>query len=303
MKIDLTQQKPRQHFTAADLSGLLGGNVSEGAAITQLPLEMLIPYPNQPFKPYSKEKLERLADDIRMNGVLSPIIVRPSGSAYEILAGHNRYNASLRAGKETIPAIVKDLDDDMAALVMVNTNLNQRDELLPSEKAFAYKVQLEAMKSQGKRSDLTSCQVGTKSRADERLAESSSDSARVVQRYIRLTYLIPDLLEMVDTKELPMTPAVDLSYLPPEEQHLVLDVTAECERKVSMCQSAQLKRLSAEGMLDADSIREVLVPSRAWNPQQDFVTRSRALIPKAASVQDVERILEIIAEYFEMEVK
>lgn len=302
MKIDLTQQNPRQQFTAADLSGLLGGNVPTGAAITQLPLEVLIPYPNQPFKPYNKEKLERLADDIRMNGVLSPIIVRPSGSAYEILAGHNRYNASLRAGKETIPAIVQNVDDDTAALIMVNTNLNQRDELLPSEKAFAYKVQLEAMKRQGKRSDLTSCQVGTKSRADERLAESSSDSARVVQRYIRLTYLIPDLLEMVDAKELSMTPAVDLSYLPPEEQQLVLDITSECDRKVSMCQSVQLKKLSAEGELDEESIRAVLLPERRWNARQEFITRSRTVIPSTASAEDVKALLQMVENYFNRKV-
>ncbi|MEG0852950.1 MAG: ParB/RepB/Spo0J family partition protein [Angelakisella sp.] len=303
MKIDLTAQKPRQQFTAADLSGLLGGQAPVGAAITQLPIGRLVPYPNQPFKPYSAEKLERLTEDIRVNGVLSPIIVRPSGNMYEILAGHNRWNASRKAGKDTIPAIVQDVNDDTAALIMVNTNLNQRDELLPSEKAWAYRVQLEAMKRQGKRSDLTSSQLGTKlKRSDQEMAAQMGESRNQIQRYIRLTYLIPELLEMVDTKELPMTPAVDLSYLSVEEQQLVLEVTSELERKVSMCQSAQLKKLSTEGGLDEDSIREVLLPEQRWDARQEFVARSRTVIPTTANRQDVEKVLLLVKQYFDQRV-
>lgn len=219
MKIDLSSQKPRAQVTAEQLSGLLGGQLPTGSmAIVQLPLVSLAAYPKQPFRPYSEEKLERLVADIAVNGVLSPIIVRPKGSMYEVLAGHNRWNASRKAGLTTIPAIIQDVDDDTAVLIMVNTNLNQRDELSHSEKAGAYKAQLEAMKRKAGRPQNNPSQIGTQKRSDQEMAEQVGESRNQIQRYIRLTYLVPELLSMVDSGELAMTPGVDLSYLAPEEQ-------------------------------------------------------------------------------------
>lgn len=298
MKIDLTAQKPRPQLAAGDLSALLGGQAT-GAVITQLPLGKLVPYPNQPFKPYTAEKLERLTADIRVNGVLSPIIVRPKGDQYEVLAGHNRWNASRKAGKDTIPAIVQDVDDDTAALVMVNTNLNQRDELLPSEKAFAYRVQLDVMKRQGQRNDLTSRQLVGKSEAADSLGAQSGESGRQIQRYIRLTYLTPDWLELVDRSELSMVPAVALSYLTPEEQQLVLEVSGSCERRVSIFQAEALRKTAAESPLTRAVVESLLLPAKGWNAQQEFVNQSRILIPRAASAADVEAVLRLIEAYFE----
>lgn len=297
MKMDLSAKA--KQFTAADLSGLLGGQAPAGSmTIVQLPLIRLLAYPDQPFKPYGEEKLERLAADIAANGVLSPIIVRPKGDLYEVLAGHNRWNASHMAGLTTIPAIVQDVDDDTAALVMVNTNLNQRDELTPSEKAFAYKVQLDAMKRSAGRPQNIVSQVGTQKRSDQAMAEQVGESRNQIQRYIRLTCLVPELLDMVDSGELAMTPGVDLSYLTQPEQRLVLDISAECNRKVSIFQSGQLKRASAAGALDEDAIQAILLPERGWNAPQEFVSRSRGLIPKGASVEDVAAAVELVEQYF-----
>lgn len=294
MKIDLSSQAPRQQITAADLSGLFGGK-PVGAAITQLPLSLLDAYPNQPFRAYTAEKLARLTQDIRINGVLSPIIVRPKGERYEVLAGHNRWNASRAAGKDTIPAMILEVDNDTAALIMVNTNLNQRDELTASEKAFAYKMQLEAMKRQGQKADFTCGQLVHKSR--DTIGEEHGESGRQIQRYIRLTYLIPDLLEQVDAGELSMIPAVSLSYLPREEQEAVLRVSADCERKVSLVQAEQLKK--AAGQLTEEYITAVLLPQKRWNARQEFVNQGRALIPAGAGEEDIKAVLALIEEYFE----
>lgn len=298
MKIDLSAM-PKQQYSAAELSGLFGGQQPIGSmTIVQLTLTSLVAYPNQPFRPYSEEKLERLAADIAVNGVLSPIIVRPKGSVYEVLAGHNRWNASRKAGLTTIPSIVQDVEDDIAALIMVNTNLNQRDELAPSEKAFAYKVQMDVMKRQGQRTDLTSRQVVGKLEAADGIGKETGESGRQIQRYIRLTCLVPELLAMVDSGELSMTPGVDLSYLSPEQQRVVLEVSAECDRKISVFQSGQLKKASAEGYLGEDDIREILLPAQPWNAPQEFVSRSRGLIPKSASKHDVAAVVAMVEQYF-----
>lgn len=300
MKIDLSSQKPRAQVTAEQLSGLLGGQLPTGSmAIVQLPLVSLAAYPKQPFRPYSEEKLERLVADIAVNGVLSPIIVRPKGSMYEVLAGHNRWNASRKAGLTTIPAIIQDVDDDTAVLIMVNTNLNQRDELSHSEKAGAYKAQLEAMKRKAGRPQNNPSQIGTQKRSDQEMAEQVGESRNQIQRYIRLTYLVPELLSMVDSGELAMTPGVDLSYLAPEEQQTVLYLSAECDRKISIFQSVQLKKASAAGELDEDGIRAILLPEHIWNAPQEFVSRSRGLIPKSASKQDVAAVVAMVEQYFD----
>lgn len=182
--------------------------------ITELPVDLLVPFTEHPFRPYSGEQLWELVRSIEENGVLTPILVRPAkdGQRYEIISGHNRVNAARRAGLNTIPATVRELDDDAATLAMVESNLRQREQLLPSEKAFAYKMRLDAMKHQGK---ATSDPVGPKL-TTERIADG--ESALQVKRYIRLTNLITPFLDMVDENRMAMRPAVELSYLPREDQ-------------------------------------------------------------------------------------
>lgn len=198
---------------------LMGGNKN---GIVELNIDQLEPFPNQPFKPYSILKLAELTQDIMDNGVLSPIIVRPMDSNYQILAGHNRVNAAKQIGMTTIPGIIKDVDDDTATIIMVNTNLNQRDGLLPSEKAFAYKMQLEALNHNGMKPDVTLAHNETRLRSDEELSRIVGLSRAQIQRTVRLTSLITELLEMVDEKTLPMLSGVELSYLEEEEQEKVL---------------------------------------------------------------------------------
>ena len=186
--------------------------------VQQIPIDELYPFKNHPFKVLDDESMQRTVESVEQYGVLSPLIARPRPEGgYEIISGHRRQHAAQLAGLETLPVIVRNMDDDAAVLLMVDSNL-QRENILPSERAFAYKMKLEALKNQGARSDLTSCQFGTKFRADESLAEDSGESARNVQRFIRLTNLIPELLDMVDEKKISFNPAVELSYLDESQQ-------------------------------------------------------------------------------------
>lgn len=211
----------------------------------------------QPFKPYSAEKLSELADNIRQNGVISPIRLRPSPfekGRYQILAGHNRVAASKMAGRKTVPAILMQATDDEAKLILIDSNLYQRDHLLPSEKAWAYKMRLDTIKQQGKRTDLTSCNVCTKSRADESVASDAQVSARTIQNFIRLTCLLSPLLDMVDAESIPFTAGVSVSFLPPDAQHLLLTVMNNSEIKsITRSQGEELKvfkdRLNQETIL------------------------------------------------------
>ena len=181
--------------------------------VQEIPLGELHPFRNHPFKVKDDAAMQDTVDSVREYGVLVPAIARPDpDGGYELIAGHRRHYASELAGKETMPVIVRDLDDDAATIIMVDSNL-QREELLPSERAFAYKMKMEAMKRQGSRGDLTSCQNGTKFRTDQLIASEVGESPRNIQRYIRLTELIPDLLELVDKKKLPFTIAVEISYI------------------------------------------------------------------------------------------
>ncbi len=292
--------RPRQQVTPADLPGLFSGlgNTAAPGAIVQIPISSLVPWANQPFRPYSDAKMQQLVEDIKTNGVLNPIIVRPMGQQYQILAGHSRTNASREAGLTTVPAIIRDVDDDTAVLIMVNTNLNQRDELLPSEKAWAYRLQLEAMKRQGQKD---SGLEGKKSR--DILAEQTGENRNQIQRYIRLTYLIPELLEMVDQGMLPMMSGVSLSYLAEDQQHIVCDVSAECDKKISTAQAEKIKRLGQEGAFTADAVRQLLLPAPRWNAANEFVSRSRVLIPKTATEKDINHITVLIRNYFEQTAK
>lgn len=233
--------------------------------IQDLPLESLVPFPNHPFKVLDDEKMQETVESIRDYGVLVPILVRPGGEAgkYEIVSGHRRHHASMLAGKINVPAIIREMDDDAAILVMVDSNL-QRETILPSEKAFAYKMKLDAMKRQGQRSDLTSGQVGQKLKYSvETVAESVGESYKQVQRYIRLTNLSTPLLDMVDSKAIALNSAVELSYLQPEEQIMLLEVMEEQECSPSMSQAGRLKQYSQDGKLERNVMDAILSEEKA----------------------------------------
>ena len=221
--------------------------------VQQIPIDELHPFTNHPFKVLDDEAMTRTVESIAQYGVLAPLIARPrpDGNGYEIISGHRRQHAAQLAGLDALPVIVRQMDDDAAVLLMVDSNL-QRENILPSERAFAYKMKLEALKNQGARSDLTSCQVGTKFRADELLAENSSESARNVQRFIRLTSLIPELLDMVDEKKIAFNPAVELSYLDEAQQRDFLEAMNDTQNAPSLSQAQRLKKLAQEGHFSYD---------------------------------------------------
>ena len=226
--------------------------------IQEIPLSELHPFKNHPFKVKDDEAMMETADSIKQYGVLVPAIARPDPEGgYELVAGHRRHRASELADKETMPVIVRDLDDDAATIIMVDSNL-QRESLLPSERAFAYKMKLDAMKHQGERVDLTSSQVGTKLRADEILAQQAGSSRNQIQRYIRLTELIPELLDMVDEKKIALNPAYELSFLKKEEQVDLLDAMDSEQATPSLSQAQRLKKYSQEGHLTLDMMRVIM---------------------------------------------
>ena len=218
----------------------------------------------QPFKPYSADKLAELAENIRQNGVISPVRLRLSPfekGRYQILAGHNRVAASKLAGRKTIPAILMQATDDEAKLILIDSNLYQRDHLLPSEKAWAYKMRLDTVKQQGKRTDLTSCNVCTKSRADENVAVDAQVSARTIQNFIRLTYLASPLLDMVDTEAIPFTAGVSISFLSHEAQQLLVTVMADNDVKsITRSQGEELKAF--RDALDEETILRIFGKSK-----------------------------------------
>ena len=227
--------------------------MNEKYEINQLPLGLLIPFKNHPFKVIQNEELNTLAQSIRESGVLVPALARPAGDRYELISGHRRLAACKLLGLPTIPVIVRDLTDEEAIITLVDANL-QREHILPSEKAFAYKMKMEAMKHQGK----TSCQVGTKSRTDGDLAKDAHDSARQIQRYIRLTYLIPEILDMVDNKEIALTPAVEISYLTKWEQKSLYKIMQMEGATPSLSQAQRMRRMSEERRLGEGDMEDIM---------------------------------------------
>ena len=227
--------------------------------IQELPLSELHPFKNHPFKVKDDEAMMETADSIKQYGVLVPAIARPDPEGgYELVAGHRRHRASELAEKETMPVIVRDLDDDAATIIMVDSNL-QRESLLPSERAFAYKMKLEAVKHQGARTDLTSRQLGEKSQTSiQKVADQAGESQRQVQRYIRLTELIPELMDMVDEKKIALNPAYELSFLKKEEQVDLLDAMDSEQATPSLSQAQRLKKYSQEGHLTLDMMRVIM---------------------------------------------
>ena len=227
--------------------------------IQEIPLSELHPFRNHPFKVKDDEAMRETADSIKQYGVLVPAIARPDPEGgYELVAGHRRRRASELAEKETMPVIIRDLDDDAATIIMVDSNL-QRESLLPSERAFAYKMKLEAVKHQGARTDLTSRQVGEKSQTSiQKVADQAGESQRQVQRYIRLTELIPELMDMVDEKKIALNPAYELSFLEKEEQVDLLDAMDSEQATPSLSQAQRLKKYSQEGHLTLDMMRVIM---------------------------------------------
>ena len=220
--------------------------------VQQISIEELHPFKDHPFKVLDDEAMQHTVESIKLLGVTNPLIARPRPEGgYEIISGHRRQHAAQLAGLETLPVIVRNMDDDAAVLLMVDSNL-QRENILPSERAFAYKMKLEALKNQGARSDLTSCQLGTKFRADSELAESAGESARNVQRFIRLTNLVPELLDMVDEKKIAFNPAVELSYLDESQQRDFLEAMEDTQNAPSLSQAQRLKKLAQEGHFSYD---------------------------------------------------
>ena len=261
--------------------------------VMEIPLSELHPFQNHPFKVKDDEAMMETADSIRQYGVLVPAIARPDpNGGYELVAGHRRHRASELAEKETMPVIVRDLDDDAATIIMVDSNL-QRESLLPSERAFAYKMKLDAMKHQGARTDLTSAQVGPKLTAAEKIAENSPDSKSQIKRFIRLTELVPELMDMVDEKKIAFNPAYELSFLKKEEQVDLLDAMYSEQATPSLSQAQRLKKFSQEGHLSIDVMRAIM--SEEKKSELDKVTLTsdtlRKYFPKSYTPQRMQETI------------
>ena len=220
--------------------------------VQQIPIGELFPFKNHPFKVLDDESMQRTVESVEQYGVLSPLIARPRPEGgYEIISGHRRQHAAQLAGLDALPVIVRQMDDDAAVLLMVDSNL-QRENILPSERAFAYKMKLEALKNQGARSDLTSTQLVSKLRSNEQLGAENNQSRETVRRFIRLTNLVPELLDMVDEKKIAFNPAVELSYLDESQQRDFLEAMEDTQNAPSLSQAQRLKKLAQEGHFSYD---------------------------------------------------
>ena len=260
-----------------------------------LPIEKLRPFEGHPFKVADNEEMDQLVESIMAQGVLTPLVVRPLESGeYEVISGHRRLHACKRAGIESVPALISNMDRDAAAIALVDSNLH-REHLLPSEKAHAYKMKMDAISHQG-----ASCQLGTKLRSDEIIGSSTGESARQVQRYIRLTNLIPDILQMVDQGRIALTPAVELSYLTESEQQDLLETMESEDCTPSLSQSQQLKKLSQSGELDMDRIFELMRQPKA-NQEEKLrfdMKDIRRYFPKNYSTEKIQQtILRLLEKY------
>ena len=262
--------------------------------IVELPVSELHPFPNHPFKVRDDERMNETVESVKAYGVLVPAIVRPrEDGGYELVAGHRRKHACELAGLETIPAIVRDLDDDAATIIMVDSNL-QREEILPSERAAAYKMKLDAIKRKaGRPSKENASQVETQKRSDQELAEQVGESRAQVQRYIRLTELSPELQSMVDEKKIAMTPAVEISYLKPEEQALLIETIDSEQATPSLSQAQRMKKLSQDGKLNDDAMLDIMMEQK--KPPRNDITISgdklRQYFPRSYTPQRMEETI------------
>ena len=255
--------------------------------ISQLPPDKLVPFEKHPYQVREDGAMDELVESIRVHGVLSPLLARPKGEGYELVSGHRRRLAAQKLGLPTVPVLVREMTDDEAVILMVDSNL-QRENLLPSEKAFAYQMKLEAMKHQGKS---TSCKVCTKSRTDEMIGKHESVSARTIQNYIRLTNLVPPLLQMVDDGRIAFSPAVEVSYLTRDEQTELWDLIGREDATPSLSQSLRMKQLSREAKLTPEVLYAILTEEKPNQKEQIRIkTESlRKYFPRNYSAQQMER--------------
>ncbi len=268
--------------------------------IMEVPLSEIDSFPAHPFKVVNDEAMQELVQSVKDNGLIMPAIVREKDDGrFELISGHRRKMACELAGLEKMAVTVKELDKDAATITMVDSNM-QRESILPSERAFAYKMKLEAMGRQGQRTDLTSCQLGTKLRSDTEMAEASDDSARQIQRYIRLTYLVPSMLELVDQKRIAFSPAVELSYLTNTEQLAVLSAFESEEATPSLSQAQRMKLLSKQERLTGDEIFKILLEDKPNQKEKvSFKTENlRSFFPKDYTAKQMEdAILKVLQDW------
>ena len=271
--------------------------------IEEIPLSELFPFKNHPFKVLDDNRMLEITESIREHGVLVPCIARPRPEGgYELISGHRRRRACELAGLETMPVIVRVIDDDRAIIDMVDSNL-QRENILPSERAFAFKMKLEALKHQGLR---TSCQIGTKFRADEKVTKDADESARTVQRFIRLTYLIPPMLDMVDERKIAFNPAVELSFLKPEEQEIVMASMENAVTSPSLSQAQRIKKLSQDGELTEAAVDKIFAEIKKPPLDMNFLRnpKIRKYFPKSYSDERVaETILKLVEMWHKQQMK
>ena len=276
---------------------------SDKPQLAELDVESLVPFKDHPFREYPEEKMQEMVESVTEHGILMPILVRPhkSGEGYEIISGHNRVEACIRAGIKKIPATIREMDDDTATILMVDSNLRQRDKLLPSEKAKAYQMKMEALKRQGARRDLTSSQVGTKLgvRADQIVAEQAGESRNQIQRFIRLNSLSAPLLDYVDEGTLAFNPAVEVSYLDPADQQVVYEIMERDQISPSLSQAQKLHKLAQIGKISEDAIEAVMTVEK---PMYETITFRRNTVekyfPAGTSGREIEQtIIRLLEEY------
>lgn len=265
-----------------------------------LPIEQLHPFQNHPFKVIDNEEMDQLVESISAQGILTPLVVRPfETGGYEVISGHRRLHACKKAGVDSVPAVIADMDRAAAAIALVDSNLH-REHILPSEKAFAYKLKMDALKQQGLRTDLTSSQVATKLDSATEVGKQHGDSRDTVFRYIRLTHLIPEILQMVDDRKIALTPAVDISYLTKKEQADLLE-TMECEDCTpSVSQAIRMKQLSQAGELDVYTIFDILTQKKA-NQRERIkldVSDIRKFFPKSYSQAKIQQTIYQLLENY-----
>ena len=271
-----------------------------GEQVVMIPVNQIHEFKNHPFKVLDDEDMRKTVDSIREYGVLVPVIIRPDGNGeYEMISGHRRRYASIMAGKKEVPAIIREMDDDTATILMVDSNL-QREHILPSERAKAYKMKMEALKHQGKRTGLTSCQVGTRLCADEELAKQTGESARTVQRFVRLNNLIPELLDLLDEKKIAFNPAVEISYMKQEEQKEFYEAMEIAQTTPSLSQAQRLKKSSQEGKCTAELIERIMDEEKK-NPLNRVVFDSSILqkyFPQKTTAREMEmQILQLLEQW------
>ena len=273
---------------------------SEQERVQEIPLSELHPFEGHPFRVVDDEDMMKTAESVKTFGVFTPAIVRPDpDGGYEIISGHRRHRASELAGKETMPVIVRDLDDDSAIILMVDANL-QRETILPSERAYAYKMKLDAIKHQGIRSDLTSDQLGPKLTAAQKVAEEANDSQTQVKRYIRLTELIPELLDMVDTGQIKFNPAVELSYLAHEEQRDFLEAMDYAQAAPSLSQAQRIKKLAQDGECSLEAMGEIMNEIKKGELERVILKTDvlRKYFPKSYTNKQMEdKIIQLLEQW------